>query len=108
MFGSGSFPLDWPSTVAALLAALETDAVLVPGHGANVDAAFAAGQQRDLQAVADTLRVLHAAGVPASEAVAAGRGRWPFPVDGMAAAVQDGYRQLDRGAPDRRPDGRGT
>lgn len=94
MYGSGSFPIEWPATVEALLHELEDDETLVPGHGAVVDRAFVVAQQQDLQTVADLLRELHAAGVPAEEAVAAGGDRWPFPVAGMHTAVLDGYRQL--------------
>jgi len=95
MYGSGSFPLDWPQTVASLCNLLESGATLVPGHGAPVDAAFAALQQADLQAVADLVTELHAAGVPPERAVEAGGERWPFPAEGLARAVEDGYRHLD-------------
>lgn len=104
MYGSGSFPLDWPGTISRLRAALAEGDVLVPGHGETVDDAFAAAQQRDLQTVADLVRELHAAGVPAEIAVEEGGARWPFPSDGIGAAVRDGYRQLgsvSRGAPRR-------
>lgn len=94
MYGSGSFPLDWPATVGRLCASLEPGATLVPGHGRPVDAGFAGRQQRDLQGVADLVRELHAAAVPPDAAVAAGGDRWPLPAEGMAAAVRDGYRQL--------------
>jgi hypothetical protein len=59
-----------------------------------VDRAFAAAQQADLQAVADLVTELQAAGIEPEQAVAAGGDRWPFPVAGMARAVEDGYRQL--------------
>jgi glyoxylase-like metal-dependent hydrolase (beta-lactamase superfamily II) len=95
MYGSGSCPLDWPATVGRLCDAVEPGEVLVPGHGESVDSAFAAKQQAQLQAVADLIRELHAAQVPEAEAVAAGGHRWPFPADGMQAAVRDGYRQLE-------------
>jgi glyoxylase-like metal-dependent hydrolase (beta-lactamase superfamily II) len=94
MYGSGSFPLDWPGTVAAFAAELEPGAVIVPGHGAPVDAAFVTAQQADLATVASLLRELHAAGVTASDAVAEGAGRWPIPDSFAAAAVRDGYKQL--------------
>lgn len=96
MYGSGSFPLDWPRTVDRLRAALVPGDVLVPGHGAAVDGAFVAVQQSQLQAVADLVRELYAGGVAAEAAVNEGGDRWPFPVDGMADAVRDGYRQLRR------------
>jgi glyoxylase-like metal-dependent hydrolase (beta-lactamase superfamily II) len=95
MYGSGSFPMEWPATVQALARRLDRDATVVPGHGAPVRRTFVAQQQVQLRQVADLIAELHAAGVPAGEAVAQGRGRWPFPEDGMAAAVADAYRQID-------------
>jgi glyoxylase-like metal-dependent hydrolase (beta-lactamase superfamily II) len=97
MYGSGSYPLDWPDTIGRLRAALRTGDVLVPGHGAVVDAAFAAEQQARLQEAADLVRALHAAGVDAGSAASEAGHRWPFPGHGMAAAVRDGYRQLAGG-----------
>jgi len=94
MYGSGSFPLDWPATIGRLRAALRDGDRLAPGHGAVVDAGFAAAQQEQLQAVADLIRELHAAGVPLDTAVHEGGDRWPFPANGMTGAVRDGYRQL--------------
>ena len=49
-----SFPLEWPDSLAPLLA-LDPDKV-VPGHGAVVDAAFMRRQQVDLQQLADLAR----------------------------------------------------
>jgi len=95
MYGSGSFPLEWPATVAALARRLGPDTTVVPGHGAPVGRAFVVRQQGDLQRVAEVIVDLHAAGVPADAAPAQGRGRWPFPEDGMVTAVTDAYRQLD-------------
>ena len=95
MYGSGSFPLEWPATVGALARRIGHDAMVVPGHGAPVGRAFVVRQQTDLQRVADVIVDLHAAGVPADEAPAQGRGRWPFPEDGVASAVTDAYRQQD-------------
>jgi predicted RNA polymerase sigma factor len=80
--------------VAAFGAALEPGAVIVPGHGAPVDAAFVTAQQADLATVASLVRELHAAGVTESDAVAEGAGRWPIPDSFAAAAVRDGYQQL--------------
>jgi glyoxylase-like metal-dependent hydrolase (beta-lactamase superfamily II) len=96
MYGSGSFPLDWPATVRRLRGRLADADLLVPGHGETVDGAFAAAQEADLQAVADLVRELYDAGVTMDDAVAEGGGRWPFPVEGMANAIRDGYRQLRR------------
>ena len=94
MYGSGSFPLDWPDTLGALLDQIEDGAALVPGHGAPVGSAFVAAQREQLQLVADWIRVLHADGVAQEDAVAAGSGRWPFADDVVGPAVRDGYAQL--------------
>ena len=98
VYGSGSFPLDWPVTIARLRAALRDGDVLVPGHGAVVDAAFLAAQHEQLVAAAALIVELHAAGVPAERAEAEADDRWPFPEGlyggGLAAAARDGYRQL--------------
>lgn len=95
MYGSGSFPLEWPGTVAVLARRINRHAVVVPGHGAPVDRAFVVAQQHDLQQVADVIVDLHAAGVAAGDALAEGGGRWPFPSEGLASAVADAYRHLD-------------
>jgi glyoxylase-like metal-dependent hydrolase (beta-lactamase superfamily II) len=97
VYGPDSFPLDWPGTIGRLRASLRDGDMLVPGHGAAVGAAFAAAQQAQLAEAAALIRELHAAGVPAERAVAEGGDRWPFPADGMAGAVADGYRQLAAG-----------
>lgn len=96
-YGSGSFPLDWPGTVAALGTRLESTATVVPGHGAPVDAGFVTAQQVDLAQAADVIRALHAAQVPPAKAAVEAAGRWPFPPDQLATAVADGYRQLGGG-----------
>ncbi len=93
MFGSGSFPLEWPATVGRLLDAVAAGTV-VPGHGAVVDAQYVARQRVGLQQVADLVLELHAHGVPAAEAVSVVADRWPFPASGIADAVRDGYREI--------------
>jgi glyoxylase-like metal-dependent hydrolase (beta-lactamase superfamily II) len=94
MYGSGSFPLDWPATAGALLARLEVDDVVVPGHGRSVSRDFVSEQGARLQLVADLIRELRAAGVAEEQAVAAGGARWPYPAEVVRPAVADGYRQL--------------
>jgi glyoxylase-like metal-dependent hydrolase (beta-lactamase superfamily II) len=110
VYGSGSFPLDWPGTIGRLRAALREGDGLVPGHGAVVDAAFLAAQHEQLTAAAALIRELHAAGVPEHDAVAEAGDRWPFPEGlpgaGLPAAIRDGYRQLSTspgGRPPRNP-----
>jgi glyoxylase-like metal-dependent hydrolase (beta-lactamase superfamily II) len=98
VYGSGSFPLDWPGTIGRLRAALREGDALVPGHGAVVDAAFLAAQHEQLTAAANLVRDLHAAGLPEKDAVKEAAGRWPFPEGipgaGFEAAIRDGYAQL--------------
>ena len=93
-YGPDSFPLDWPETVGALGDRLVDAATLVPGHGAAITPRFVAQQQIELAQVADLIRRLHAAGVPEADALAEGRHDWPFPVEGLADAVDRGYLQL--------------
>jgi glyoxylase-like metal-dependent hydrolase (beta-lactamase superfamily II) len=95
MYGSGCYPLEWPATCAALAERVGATAVVVPGHGRPVDRAFVAAQQADLAAVAGLIAELHADGVPADRAVAAGTGRWALPPEGLAPAVSAAYAALD-------------
>jgi glyoxylase-like metal-dependent hydrolase (beta-lactamase superfamily II) len=94
MYGSGSFPLDWPETVARLVERLGPSTTIVPGHGAPVGREFVVAQHRDLLTVADLIRELYAAGVPAGDAVAVAGTRWPFPADGLQRAVDDAYGMM--------------
>lgn len=94
MCGADGFPLEWPDTLRALLELVRDDDVLVPGHGAVVDRAFAVAQQRELAAVEAVIRDLYRTGVPVADALVAGAGRWPFPVAGLSDAVRRGYAHL--------------
>ena len=80
--------------MACLLAMLGDGDVLVPGHGRPVGPRFARAQQKQLAGVADLIRELHAAGVPARGAAEAGGSRWPLPADWLTRAIQVGYDQL--------------
>lgn len=93
-YGPDAFPLEWPATLARLLALAADGDVLVPGHGAAVGLAFARWQHEQLAAVANLIAELHAAGVPADQAAEAGGTRWPLPAAGLAGAIKAGYRQL--------------
>ncbi len=94
MYGTGSYPLEWPATVRALVAQLEPDDVVVPGHGTPVDAAFAGDQATALQQVADLLVELHAAGVPVGSAYDEAGDRWPFPREALGTAAEEAYQAL--------------
>ncbi len=97
-YGPESCPLEWPVTVAHLLLLLEPGDVLVPGHGRPVDQAFVEAQHGQLAGVANLIRDLHDAGVPAGRAADEGGEDWPLPVDGLADAIEAGYTQLSHPA----------
>jgi glyoxylase-like metal-dependent hydrolase (beta-lactamase superfamily II) len=78
--GSDAYPLDWPSTMDALLA-LDPE-VVVPGHGEPVDAAFVATQRDELAAVAELYLAVRTGELTTDEAVS----RAPYP-DGYVRYV---------------------
>jgi glyoxylase-like metal-dependent hydrolase (beta-lactamase superfamily II) len=94
-YGGDCHPFDWPKSNAAMLDQIPADATVVPGHGDVVDRAFVARQLGDLTSVAVLIRELHADGVDAGAALAAGRGRWPFPEEDLVEGVERGYAVLD-------------
>lgn len=83
-----AYPLDWPTTVDALLA-IVTDPV-VPGHGAVVDRAFVQAQRDDLAELADMARRSYTDGRPLDGLDSRG----PFPPEVTAIALARAYRQL--------------
>ncbi|MET0714133.1 MAG: MBL fold metallo-hydrolase [Mycetocola sp.] len=56
MYGSGSFPLDWPGVLDTLAEFIAPGDVLIPGHGSPVDRAFLVDQAAVLHVVADGIR----------------------------------------------------
>jgi glyoxylase-like metal-dependent hydrolase (beta-lactamase superfamily II) len=87
---SESYPLEWPDTLAALLADLPPAAVVVPGHGAVVDRAFVAAQHQDLSRLDWLIRDGHADGADPVR-VAGGS---PFGRHAALAAVRRGFAEL--------------
>jgi hypothetical protein len=65
--------------------------VIVPGHGAVVDVAFATRQHGDLAAFAWQIRDGHADGATVDEVAAAA----PWPAEACRDGVVRGYRLLD-------------
>ena len=94
MYGSGSFPLDWPGVLQSLVAELRPGDLVIPGHGHVVDRAFVARQAAELTTIADRFVAAHHAGLGAAEALAA-HDRWPVPVEGLVGAVERAYAALD-------------
>lgn len=91
-FGPDSFPLEWPDTLDRALPLIGPDALVVPGHGAAVDAAFVRAQRDAIASVAAEIRRLHAAGVPVESA--ASTGTWAIEATALGAAVERGYASL--------------
>jgi glyoxylase-like metal-dependent hydrolase (beta-lactamase superfamily II) len=94
MYGSGSFPLDWPAVLDTLVEAIGPDDVLVPGHGSPVDRAFLLGQAAVLHVVADGIRSSFDQNEPvesASERVASAS---RLPLEIVESAVLRGYTLL--------------
>lgn len=94
-YGVDCHPLDWPGSLDVVLNLVGRDSVVVPGHGAVVDRDFVEEQRNAIAIVAQTIRDLAAAGVPAERALA--EGEWPFPREGLTNAVQRGYAALPPG-----------
>lgn len=95
VYGSGCFPLEWPTTCAALAGRLSSTDLVVPGHGTAVDRDFVVEQQGRLAEVADLVRELHGAGVPVGQARSEGGTRWALEQDGLDQAIAAGYAALD-------------
>jgi len=84
-----AFPLEWPDTAGRLAAA--SGGVVVPGHGAVVDAGFINTQQGELAEVARLGRTRHAAGMTPEAAAAAGG---PYPTETLATAFRRAWQHL--------------
>jgi glyoxylase-like metal-dependent hydrolase (beta-lactamase superfamily II) len=85
---SDSYPLDWPEALSAVLA-LQPH-VVVPGHGAVVEAAFVHQQQADLSRLEWLVRDGHAAGAEPEELAA----QAPFGAPAALVAIRRAYADL--------------
>jgi glyoxylase-like metal-dependent hydrolase (beta-lactamase superfamily II) len=91
--GMDSWPLEWPSSLDALLELMTERTLVVPGHGVPVDRTFVRAQRDELAQVMETIRTLARLGVPADYAVV--EGEWPWAVDQrIHNAVTRGYEAL--------------
>jgi glyoxylase-like metal-dependent hydrolase (beta-lactamase superfamily II) len=84
------YPLEWPDTLAAVLASLTADTVVVPGHGAPVDRDFVLVQHADLAQLDWLIRDGHKDGVEVEKVAA----RSSFGLDAALVAVKRGYAEL--------------
>jgi glyoxylase-like metal-dependent hydrolase (beta-lactamase superfamily II) len=97
MFGSGSFPFGWPGVLEELSAAMDEEAMVVPGHGRVVDPGFLRDQARTLRAIADGIAESFARSEPVefvSDRLAASTS---LPLEIIEAAVLRGYTLLGDG-----------
>jgi glyoxylase-like metal-dependent hydrolase (beta-lactamase superfamily II) len=87
---SDGYPLEWPETLVHLMDLTPPGAVVVPGHGAPVDAEFVRGQHADLTTLEWLIRDGHADGARPDEVAA----KAPFDPDTSLVAVRRGYAEL--------------
>lgn len=97
MYGSGSFPLDWPGQVETLAGLIADSDVVVPGHGAPVDRAFVRAQADLLGTVADGIREAFARSEPVELVAERIAGATALPLDFAEAGVHRGYSLLASG-----------
>lgn len=96
-FGRDCWPLEWPSTLGALAAPLGAGSLVVPGHGAPVDAEFVARQRGQLEVVAAVIRERRLGGLSLDEARRTPDERLPFPLHWLVDAFTRGWAQLPAG-----------
>lgn len=91
--GMDSWPLDWPATLDTVLGAMDERTTAIPGHGVPVNCRFVQSQRDELAQIAQTVRTLAQAGIPAAHAVA--EADWPWePDERIQNAVTRGYEAL--------------
>jgi glyoxylase-like metal-dependent hydrolase (beta-lactamase superfamily II) len=94
MYGSGSFPLDWPEQVHALAERMGNDDIVVPGHGAPVTARFVHDQGGVLQKVATGIRSSFSRSEPLELVIDRLASDTGLPEEIVEAAVYRGYTLL--------------
>ncbi|TDE55649.1 MBL fold metallo-hydrolase [Nonomuraea mesophila] len=85
---SDSYPLDWPATVGKMLEEMP-EPVVVPGHGAVVDRAYALAQREELALVAELAERAHVEGL--RDLIKS----FPYPEDVTRQAIDRAFMQLD-------------
>ena len=92
MFGSGSWPLDWPAALQGLLAQLMPDDVVIPGHGRPVGREFVERQADSLNLIASVIRHAWDAGLDFGQSLGAAELPWPEWM--LRSAFEQGFSQL--------------
>lgn len=91
-FGPASSPRGWPATLNMMIGMVQSDAIVVPGHGDIVDAQFIVQTLASMASVPyETERLVHA-GVKFEDA--AEQGEWPLPWENIAEGVRTAYAEM--------------
>jgi glyoxylase-like metal-dependent hydrolase (beta-lactamase superfamily II) len=88
-FGDG-YPMDWPATVEAMLAAMGEATSVVPGHGAVAGRAFVEASLAELRSVASLARRIEAGELDLGAAVEAA----PYPAAAAREPLERALAQL--------------
>ena len=94
MYGSGSFPLDWPTALDTLADTIGDTDVVVPGHGSVVDKSFVRSQAGVLHVIADGIRSAHGVVEPIESVGERLASITAIPLEFIEVAVLRGYTQL--------------
>lgn len=92
MFGSGSWPLDWPAALDGLLTHVLPGHVVIPGHGRAVDRDFVTRQAALLRTVASIIRHAWEVGLDFESSLGAAGLPWPNWM--LRSAFDQGVSQL--------------
>ena len=92
-FGPDCWPLEWPATLSAILAEVTEGAVVIPGHGAPVDRAYALAQCADIATVASVIGERLAEGLTLADAQREPDSRLSYPLEMLADAFARGWQQ---------------
>ena len=91
--GPDCWPLEWPATLSAILADVTEGAVVIPGHGAPVDRAYALAQCADIATVSCVIGERLAEGLTLADAQREPDSRLPYPLEMLADAFARGWQQ---------------
>jgi glyoxylase-like metal-dependent hydrolase (beta-lactamase superfamily II) len=94
MYGSGSFPLEWPDVLDRLADLLGVRSVVVPGHGRPVDRDFVVRQAGTLRRVADAITASFGGSERSDAVVARLVAETGLPEWNVEAAVRRGHALL--------------
>ncbi|MGO4689283.1 MBL fold metallo-hydrolase [Glaciibacter sp. 2TAF33] len=95
MYGSGSFPLEWPGVLDRLANLLGAGSIVVPGHGRPVDRDFVGRQAETLHRVAEAITTSFERSEPLGTVVTRLVAETGLPEWNIEAAVRRGHALLN-------------